>query len=616
MINIFYLNKNNIYIHIRTYTYMGIPKYFLWITKKYSNLILDIVNEQHKTADQSTISKQDTHNLQHIDNLFLDANCLIHPCCAEITSAYPNLIAKHYKDYKVNKNNIQTNLDIYTELETKMFSKIVEYMTFLVDFSKPTKLLYIAIDGVAPRAKMKQQRYRRYHSYKEKILIKNIYKKHGIDKGTTWDTNAITPGTMFLTKLSLYLQKSLPLKKLKQKYNIKLLLSDSSVPGEGEHKIISYMRDNIDATSINILYGLDADLIMLSLCLDFNIYLLREATHFGQIKKDHLLYFSIPNLKNNLYDEISQYIDAEDFEIIKNNIIIDYVFICFLMGNDFLPSMLYLDIGNNSIDDILHIYTNLINIKKRYLIQDSSINYTFLQQIFNRLFNKEDEYKQNTVRVLSKSYINYRDCKSKLDKELLHLKYLPTLTCIHNKGKPPIDLSTTDWKEQYYKYYFNIMNTHKSKDYIDLICANYIQGLEWTLGYYLTGCPSWTYYYKFRMAPCLKDICNYLNQKRIYKTQFELGKPYRPIEQLSIVLPRYSFNLLPTSYISSLGKRIDLLNFYPIDFTYDLLHHRYLYQCKPILPSIDDNVIKEYIQTLEFDPITEIKNKVGSLLEI
>mgnify|MGYP006075707161 CR=1 FL=1 len=595
---------------------MGIPKYFLWITKKYSNLILDIVSEQHKTADQSTISDIDRHNLTHIDNLFLDANCLIHPCCAEITSKYPQLIEEHYNDYKTNKRNINTDLSVYTRLETKMFSNIVTYITFLVDFSKPSNLLYIAIDGVAPRAKMKQQRYRRYHSYKEKLLIKNIYKKHGVDKGTTWDTNAITPGTMFQTKLSRYLQASIPLKELKRKYNVQLLLSDGSVPGEGEHKIIAYMREHVDTTSTNILYGLDADLIMLSLCLDHSIYLLREATHFGQIKKDHLLYFCIPNLKQNLYEEIAQYIDAEDFELHKQNIIIDYVLICFLMGNDFLPSILYLDIGNNSIDDILHIYTSLINIKKQYLVNNSTINYTFLHQIFNRLFNREDEYKQNTIKRLSKNYIRYKGCKTKLDKELINLTYLPTIHRIHNKDTAPICLDQSDWKEQYYKYYFNIIHTGTSKDDIHLICQNYIQGLEWTLGYYLEGCPSWTYYYKFRKAPCLKDICNYLNHKRVYKTQFELGKPYQPLEQLAIVLPRYSFNLLPKIFIQCIRKRIDILRFYPIDFTYDLLHHRYLYQCKPILPSIHDETIKKYIASLELDPITRIKNRLGTLIEI
>ena len=81
-------------------------------------------------------------------------------------------------------------------------------------------------------------------------------------------------------------------------------------------------------------------------------------------------------------------------------------------------------------------------------------------------------------------------------------------------------------------------------------------------------------------------------------------------------MPRQSFNLLPSSFVQSIGKRIDLLNFYPIDFTYDLLHHRYLYQCKPILPTIDDELIKEYIQTLDLDPMSRKTNTLGSLQEL
>tara|TARA_B110000908_G_C10108363_1_gene381836 strand:- start:50 stop:913 length:864 start_codon:yes stop_codon:yes gene_type:complete len=286
------------------------------------------------------------------------------------------------------------------------------------------------------------------------------------------------------------------------------------------------------------------------------------------------------------------------------------------MGNDFLPNILYLDIGNNSIDDIIHIYTNLVSIKKNYLVKEGSINYNFLQQIFNQLFNREDEYLKHTIKKHKNTYIHHRDCKTKLDKALNNLKYLPTIHKINNKHTLPIDLTSIYWKDHYYKYYFNIQNIQQSKSFIDLICKNYISGLEWTLAYYLEGCPSWTYYYKFRMAPCLKDICGYLNNKRIYKTPFELGTPYKPLEQLAIVLPRYSFHLMPASFITSIKNRIDILQFYPTDFTYDLLHHRYLYQCKPILPSIHDAAIKDYIKSIHIDKITQLKNKMGSLLTI
>ena len=56
----------------------------------------------------------------------------------------------------------------------------------MIKVSKPTELVYIAIDGPCPKPKMVQQRLRRYKSAKEKKV---------------WDTNAITPGTKFMENL-------------------------------------------------------------------------------------------------------------------------------------------------------------------------------------------------------------------------------------------------------------------------------------------------------------------------------------------------------------------------------------------------------------------------------
>ena len=58
---------------------------------------------------------------------------------------------------------------------------------------------------------------------------------------------------------------------------VKYIISDSNEPGEGEHKIMNYM-DKLDKNSINVVYGLDADLIMLSMIRNHNVYLLRERT--------------------------------------------------------------------------------------------------------------------------------------------------------------------------------------------------------------------------------------------------------------------------------------------------------------------------------------------------
>ena len=63
----------------------------------------------------------------------------------------------------------------------------------------------------------------------------------------------------------------------------KIIVSTSQEPGEGEHKLFDYLRKN-DLTNDNIaLYGLDSDLIMLSIFhMNYcnNIYNFREAPEF------------------------------------------------------------------------------------------------------------------------------------------------------------------------------------------------------------------------------------------------------------------------------------------------------------------------------------------------
>ena len=235
------------------FTCYGIPKLFRWLTEQYPSVIESYSNFQDR--------------FEKVDNLYLDMNGIIHACT----------------------HSNEEELVAFDEKE--MFLKIFDYTDRLFQMIQPKRLLFLAIDGVAPRAKMNQQRSRRFRAAKEReALISQLYK----DEGETleyFDSNAITPGTEFMHRLSSAFRTWIEYKmKTDRKWQtgVEVIFSGPDVSGEGEHKIMEYIRyeQSIDRSyrSKNYwhcMYGLDADLIMLSLVThEKNFVLLREKYNF------------------------------------------------------------------------------------------------------------------------------------------------------------------------------------------------------------------------------------------------------------------------------------------------------------------------------------------------
>jgi 5'-3' exoribonuclease 1 len=196
--------------------------------------------------------------------------------------------------------------------EEQIFTSIFAYVDHLFEKIKPKQLFFMAVDGVAPRAKMNQQRSRRFRTAKDAQEVREKAERKGekLPDEKAFDSNCITPGlswllawtfsdlntpagTPFMTRLSEQLRYFIN-KKITEDSNwrnIEVVLSGHEVPGEGEHKIMEYIRlsraqPNYNANMRHCLYGLDADLIMLGLLShDPHFCLLREEVKFGPARK-------------------------------------------------------------------------------------------------------------------------------------------------------------------------------------------------------------------------------------------------------------------------------------------------------------------------------------------
>ncbi|KAI6241387.1 putative 5-3 exonuclease domain containing protein [Aphelenchoides fujianensis] len=323
---------------------MGVPAFFRWLSRKYPTIVVNAV-EEHRSLDGTQVpvdATQPNPNFQEFDNLYLDMNGIIHPCT-------------HPEDCPAPKN------------EEEMFQLIFEYIDRLFAIVRPRRVLYMAIDGVAPRAKMNQQRSRRFRASKEAaekqeeiLSIRNRLEGEGIPlpppkaKEEHFDSNCITPGTPFMARLAVALRYYVHLRITNDPawHNLEVILSDANAPGEGEHKIMDFIRP-------------DADLIMLGLAThEVNFNILREefvpnqprpcelCLQFGHELKDcqgllssndnpdkeepaakhtNFIFIRLPILREYLERDLQM--PNLPFPYDLERAIDDWVFMCFFNGN-------------------------------------------------------------------------------------------------------------------------------------------------------------------------------------------------------------------------------------------------------------------------------------------
>ncbi|KAL3478375.1 XRN 5'-3' exonuclease N-terminus-domain-containing protein [Aspergillus californicus] len=349
---------------------MGVPKFFRWLSERYPSISMLIAENR----------------IPEFDNLYLDMNGIIHNCT--------------HKD---------SDSPTFRMTEDKMFIAIFNYIEHLYGKIKPKKLFFMAVDGVAPRAKMNQQRARRFRTALDAETAKEKAIAQGVEmpKEDPFDSNCITPGTEFMAKLTEQLKYFISKKVSEDKdwQGVDIVLSGHETPGEGEHKIMEYIRHakaqpDYDPNVRHCLYGLDADLIMLGLLShDPHFCLLREEVTFGrQVQKkpkelEHQNFYLLHLCMVREYLELEfQELEQEGlltFPYQFERVIDDFILMAFFVGNDFLPNLPNLHINEGALSLMFKIYKEILPKMGGYINEEGQINLERLGMLLDGLSHVE-----------------------------------------------------------------------------------------------------------------------------------------------------------------------------------------------------------------------------------
>lgn len=522
---------------------MGIPSYY----KKLIDTIPGLVGKGHPS--------------EIINWLFMDFNCLIYHCLYRSdTPPYPGDSNKE-------------------EWETQFCECIVTYCLKIIKEVNPKSGVFIAIDGVVPMAKMRQQRLRRFKS-----IWLSQHPETDVTTGPTWDRNSITPGTNFMKKLRIRLETMI------SKYGKNTwILSSSDESGEGEHKIMAEWRSGHYTDNFAI-YGLDADLIILSILgreygqLNNKVLLFREEVNAGKISYDSLgeevfEWFSINALADWLSADFST-------DIVKQReFILNYCFAMSVLGNDFLPTSLGLKIRDDGHSELLDIIKSLTS-KNICLINPDTLKISFdgIKTLFTILANTEETRIQKYIykkQMMARNLGQQQDINIfKIGDNNWPLSHIEEHILIQGKQLVP------NWQEKYISQFFTGFSYTKND--IDRVCKEYLYGMQWIWAYYIglndSVCFNW--FYPFNLPPLWIWLKEYLiNNNSLTEFPDKVlvkGVDIKPTEQLALVLPLESWELIPNCP----EKMLPMLapQFYPSTFTFESTGKRFFWECESLIP--------------------------------
>lgn len=561
---------------------MGVPKFFRWVAERYPTVITPFKDSPPP-----------------IDNLYLDMNGIIHNCT-------------HTNDFDASKK---------APSEKEMVQAIFAYLEKIFQSIQPRKHFVLAVDGCAPRAKMNQQRQRRYRSGYEMMVAREEAAKRGEDlpdEGDVFDSNCITPGTEFMVRLSEHFKYFISMKLTTDTawQNCKVIFSGHDHPGEGEHKIVDFIRrrkmqPGYDPNETHCMYGLDADLVMLALAThEPRFVLLREVVSFGAsgtkkererkeedeakgikedsslVKAEEFVLFHINVLREfldlDIRERLGNNLDLDKYDL--ERVLDDFVFMCFFIGNDFLPSIPTIGINDGGMLTMLNLYVENILSKGTYLTRDCQANWNAVEVFLSKI----GELELDTIRARQEDEADHAKRRRRHDDHEVQTSIIPVT-------------SIAEYKQRYYseKLKFEGGWQPRSAD-MEALRLHYIEGIMWVFQYYYQGPASWKWFYPHHYAPLASDLVNLSSIAS--KVRFDKGEPFLPHQQLLAVLPPMSYRSLPKAYWPLLrSKSSPLHKFFPEHLEIDKEGAHSPWEGIVLIPFIDEKVLLLAYESVQRD---------------
>lgn len=497
---------------------MGIPSYFRKITTTYSHIVQRVLPFKANT-------------------LCFDFNCLIYRCLQSPT-------LRPFPGYSAEDADLWED-----ELLKEVAAAVKEVWT---SAGSPPNV-FIAVDGVVPMAKIRQQRVRRF---KSAWLSQQ-------EATVSWDKNAITPGTAFMDKLTRTLEGII------KKHGSKWILSSVQEPGEGEHKLLAFLRRSPELVGPVIIYGLDADLILLSMISSEegkNIWLMRERQEFeggaqgpeGQ----QYSFLDIAALKERVH--VTSWITC-----------LNYVTLMSLMGNDFLPHSMTHKLSDDGHSCIMKELLSMKESDAWLVSATGTLNLAVLKGITGRWASEETE---RMYRMIEK--------KGKAQRGALPSNPIEALPLTWNVEKEMLQGKRLrdDWRSVYWSW----MNENVNKEHV---CREYVKGIQWILAYYLGKPVDTEWMFPYWIPPLWGDLARL--------SSLPLEKPHAPAvppspqEQLAMVLPLQSWGLVRDSRL----KTLPLLcpQAWPVSFGFFSAGRKWLWECEARIPTLTAGRIRDLL---------------------